>query len=80
GASNGGLLMGVQLTQRPQLWNAVDIAVPLLDMVRYEQIAAGASWVDEYGTVANPEQKAFLESISPYAQLKPDADYPEPLV
>ncbi|MFI6868915.1 prolyl oligopeptidase family protein [Nocardia sp. NPDC050406] len=80
GASNGGLLMGVQLTQRPQLWNAVDIAVPLLDMVRYEQIAAGASWVDEYGTVADPEQRAFLESISPYAQLKADADYPEPLV
>lgn len=80
GASNGGLLVGVQFTQRPQLFNAVDIAVPLLDMVRYEKIAAGASWVDEYGTVQDPEQKAFLESISPYAQLKPDAQYPEPLV
>ncbi|NNH69524.1 S9 family peptidase [Nocardia uniformis] len=80
GASNGGLLVGVQLTQRPQLWNAVDIAVPLLDMVRYEQIAAGASWVDEYGTVDDPAQRAFLESISPYARLRPDEKYPEPLV
>ncbi|MBF6177743.1 prolyl oligopeptidase family serine peptidase [Nocardia otitidiscaviarum] len=80
GGSNGGLLVGVQLVQRPHLWNAVDIAVPLLDMLRYEEIAAGASWVDEYGTVADPEQRAFLASISPYAQLKPGVVYPEPLV
>jgi len=44
GGSNGGLLMGVEFTQRPELWNAVDIQVPLLDMLRYEQIAAGTSW------------------------------------
>ncbi|HEY8310013.1 MAG TPA: prolyl oligopeptidase family serine peptidase, partial [Gemmatimonadaceae bacterium] len=52
GGSNGGLLMGVEFTQHPELWNAVDIQVPLLDMLRFEQIAAGASWVGEYGSVS----------------------------
>ncbi len=47
GGSNGGLLMGVEMTEHPDLWNAVDIQVPLLDMLRFEQIAAGASWVGE---------------------------------
>ncbi len=55
GGSNGGLLMGVEMTQRPDLWNAVDIQVPLLDMLRFEKIAAGPSWVGEYGTVENPD-------------------------
>jgi len=54
--------------------------VPLLDMMRYEQIAAGASWVGEYGSVANPTERAFLASISPYANLKPGVAYPEPLI
>jgi prolyl oligopeptidase len=80
GGSNGGLLMGVQFTQRPELWNAVDIQVPLLDMLRFEKIAAGPSWVGEYGSVANPPERAFLASISPYANLKPGVKYPEPLV
>lgn len=80
GGSNGGLLMGVEMVQHPDLWNAVDIQVPLLDMMRYEQIAAGASWVGEYGSVADPTERAFLESISPYAQLKAGAKYPEPFV
>jgi prolyl oligopeptidase len=80
GGSNGGLLMGVEMTQHPEMWNAVLIDVPLLDMLRFEQIAAGASWVGEYGTVAIPEQRAFLASISPYNQLKPDVTYPEPLI
>jgi len=80
GGSNGGLLMGVEFTQHPELWNAVDIQVPLLDMLRFEKIAAGSSWVGEYGTVANPEERAFLASISPYHNLKPGAKYPEPLV
>jgi prolyl oligopeptidase len=62
------------------MWNAVGIQVPLLDMLRYEQIAAGASWVDEYGTVADPTQRAFLDSISPYAQLKSGVKYPEPFI
>ena len=80
GGSNGGLLMGVEMTQHPDLWNAVVIQVPLLDMLRFEQIAAGASWVGEYGSVSIPEQRTFLASISPYNQLKPDVKYPEPLI
>jgi prolyl oligopeptidase len=80
GGSNGGLLVGVEFTQRPDLWNAVDIQVPLLDMLRFEKIAAGPSWVGEYGTVAKPDEKAFLARISPYNNLKPDVKYPEPLV
>ena len=80
GGSNGGLLMGVQLTQHPELWNAVDIQVPLLDMLRYEQIAAGTSWVGEYGSVANPDERAFLASISPLNNLRADATYPRPFI
>lgn len=80
GGSNGGLLMGVEFNQHPELWNAVVIQVPLLDMIRYEQIAAGASWVDEYGSVAVPREKAFLESISPYANIRRDVAYPTPYI
>jgi prolyl oligopeptidase len=80
GGSNGGLLMGVEMTQHPDLWRAVVIQVPLLDMLRFEKIAAGASWVGEYGSVANPNERAFLASISPYNQLKPNVKYPEPLI
>jgi prolyl oligopeptidase len=80
GGSNGGLLVGVEMTQHPEMWNAVVIRVPLLDMLRFEQIAAGASWVGEYGSVSVPEERAFLASISPYHQLKPDVNYPEPLI
>ena len=80
GGSNGGLLMGVELTQHPELWSAVDIQVPLLDMLRFEQIAAGASWVGEYGSVSNPDERAFLESISPLHNLKAGVTYPMPLV
>jgi prolyl oligopeptidase len=80
GGSNGGLLMGVEMTQHPDLWNAIVIQVPLLDMLRYEKIAAGASWVGEYGSVSVPAERTFLASISPYNQLKPGAKYPEPLI
>lgn len=80
GGSNGGLLVGVEMTQHPDMWNAVVIQVPLLDMLRFEQIAAGASWVGEYGSVSVPEQRTFLASISPYHQLKADVNYPEPLI
>ncbi len=80
GGSNGGLLMGVEMTQHPELWNAVIIEVPLLDMIRFEKIAAGASWVGEYGSVSNPEERRFLASISPYNQLRAEATYPEPLI
>ena len=80
GGSNGGLLMGVEMTQHPNLWGAIVIQVPLLDMLRFEKIAAGASWVGEYGSVTIPEQRAFLAGISPYNQLKPGVKYPVPLI
>ncbi len=80
GGSNGGLLMGVEMTQHPELWNAIVIQVPLMDMLRFEQIAAGASWVGEYGSVTVPDQRRFLASISPYNQLKPGVHYPEPFI
>ncbi len=80
GGSNGGLLMGVEMEQHPALWHAVVIQVPLLDMLGFEHIAAGASWVGEYGSVSNPEQRAFLARISPYNNLRPGIAYPEPLI
>jgi prolyl oligopeptidase len=80
GGSNGGLLMGVEMMQHPDLFGAVDMQVPLLDMLRYEHIAAGSSWVGEYGSVSNPEERAFLASISPYHNVKPGVSYPEPLI
>ncbi|VVT07591.1 Uncharacterized peptidase y4nA [Sphingomonas sp. EC-HK361] len=80
GGSNGGLLMGVEFNQHSDLWKAVTIQVPLLDMMRYEKIAAGASWVDEYGSVDVPEERAFLAKISPYQNLKKGVAYPEPYI
>jgi prolyl oligopeptidase len=80
GGSNGGLLMGVEMTQHPEMWNAVVIQIPLLDMLGFEHIAAGASWVGEYGSVSIPAQRTFLASISPYNQLKRGVKYPEPLI
>ena len=80
GRSNGGLLMGVEMTQHPEDWNAVIIGVPLLDMLRYEEIAAGASWAGEYGSVSVPAERAFLASISPYNNLKAGVNYPEPYI
>jgi prolyl oligopeptidase len=80
GGSNGGLLMGVEFIQHPQLWRAVDIQVPLLDMLRYEQIAAGSSWVAEYGSVSVPAERAFLASISPYNNLQAGVKYPQALI
>lgn len=78
GGSNGGLLMGVMLNQRPDLWDAVVVQVPLLDMLRYHKLLAGASWVDEYGSPDVPEERAFLETISPYQNFDPSKDYPVP--
>ncbi len=80
GGSNGGLLMGVEMEQHPDLWRAVVIQVPLLDMMRYESIQAGASWVDEYGSASVAEEAAFLRTISPYQNLKPGVAYPEPFI
>lgn len=80
GGSNGGLLTGVQLTQRPDLYNAVVIQVPLLDMLNFERIGAGASWVGEYGTPSNPAQREFLARISPYHNVRADRRYPTPMI
>ncbi|MAN65226.1 MAG: S9 family peptidase [Hyphomonadaceae bacterium] len=78
GGSNGGLLMGVMLNQRPDLWNAVVVQVPLLDMMRYHLLLAGASWVDEYGSPDVAEERKFLETISPYQNFDATRDYPVP--
>ncbi len=77
GGSNGGLLMGVMFTQRPDLYKAIVCQVPLLDMLRYNQLLAGASWMDEYGDPDVPEERAFLEKLSPYHNVKADVTYPE---
>jgi prolyl oligopeptidase len=79
GGSNGGLLMGVMLTQRPDLFRAVVIQVPLLDMLRFHKLLAGASWIAEYGDPDVPEEAAFLRRISPYHNLREGVAYPEPL-
>jgi prolyl oligopeptidase len=78
GGSNGGLLMGVMLTQRPDLFRAVVIQVPLLDMLRYHKLLAGASWIAEYGDPDLPGEAAFLAGISPYHNLQTGVAYPEP--
>ncbi|MEE4208420.1 MAG: prolyl oligopeptidase family serine peptidase [Parvularcula sp.] len=78
GGSNGGLLTGVTMVQRPDLYGGVGIGVPLLDMLRFDRLLAGASWVGEYGDPDIPEERAFLETISPYHNLKREADYPRP--
>ncbi len=80
GGSNGGLLMGVMLNQHPEMINAAVVQVPLLDMLRFDQLLAGASWVDEYGSPSNPEERAFLETISPYQNLRRRDDFPLPFV
>lgn len=77
GGSNGGLLMGVMYTQRPDLFNAVVCQVPLLDMMRYHTLLAGASWMGEYGDPDDADEGAFLRSISPYHNIDPKVDYPE---
>ena len=77
GGSNGGLLMGVMFTQRPDLFNAVICAVPLLDMMRFHKLLAGASWMGEYGDPDDAAEGKFLRSISPYHNVDPEADYPE---
>jgi prolyl oligopeptidase len=80
GGSNGGLLMGVEFNQHPDLWNAVDIQVPLLDMVRFEKIDAGSSWIGEYGSMSNPGEAAFLAKISPYANVRRGVNYPQAFI
>ncbi len=77
GRSNGGLLMGVALTQRPDLFNAIVCGVPLLDMKRFNKLLAGASWMAEYGNPDLPEQWSYLKKYSPLQNLKSGQDYPK---
>ena len=80
GGSNGGLLTGVSLTQHPELFGAVIIDVPLLDMLRYSELPPGASWMAEYGDPAKPEEAAWLSAYSPYQHVSADAAYPPVLL
>jgi prolyl oligopeptidase len=72
GGSNGGLLVGAVMLQRPELFRAVVCQVPLLDMRRYHRLLAGASWMSEYGDPDDPVQWAWISKYSPYQNV-PDA-------
>lgn len=79
GGSNGGLLMGVCLTQRPDLFNAIDILVPLLDMQRFHLLLAGASWMAEYGSPDIDADWQVIKTYSPLQNLQADKQYPKVL-
>jgi prolyl oligopeptidase len=76
GGSNGGLLMGAALTQRPELFRAVVCQVPLLDMLRYQQFQIAKLWIPEYGTADDPKQFEYLYAYSPYHHVKAGMVYP----
>jgi prolyl oligopeptidase len=76
GGSNGGLLVGAALTQRPDLYRSVVCSAPLLDMVRYELFGLGATWAEEYGTASDPEQLGWLLGYSPYHRVVDGTAYP----
>lgn len=77
GGSNGGLLMGAAFTQRPELFKAVVCQVPLLDMLRYHKLLAGASWMAEYGDPSEPRMAAVIKKYSPFHNLEEKKSYPE---
>jgi prolyl oligopeptidase len=79
GGSNGGLLVGAALTQRPELFGAAGAQVPLLDMKRYNKLLAGASWMAEYGDPDVPDQWAYIAKYSPYQNVRKDVRYPPTL-
>jgi prolyl oligopeptidase len=76
GGSNGGLLMGAMITQRPDLFRAVVCQVPLLDMIRYQNFQIAKLWIPEYGTAENPDQFKWLYAYSPYHHVKRGEEYP----
>jgi len=76
GGSNGGLLVGACLTQRPELFKAVICTYPLLDMLRYQMFLAGRFWIDEYGSAENPDQFEYIFKYSPYHHVNPNTHYP----
>ncbi|MCG8462752.1 MAG: prolyl oligopeptidase family serine peptidase, partial [Holophagales bacterium] len=79
GASNGGLLTAVALTQRPELFGAVISEVPVIDLLRYPELG-GSDWIDELGDPDHPQEGAFLRSISPYHNVRSGMDYPPTLL
>lgn len=79
GSSNGGLLVGAAMTQRPELFGAVVCGYPLLDMVRYHKFLVARWWVPEYGSAENPEQFKYIHAYSPYHNVKPGTKYPATL-
>jgi prolyl oligopeptidase len=79
GASNGGLLVGAALTQRPDLFGSVVCEYPLLDMVRYQNFLVAKWWVPEYGSSDDPKQFPYLYAYSPYHHIKPGTKYPATL-
>jgi prolyl oligopeptidase len=76
GGSNGGLLMGAMITQRPELFRAVVCEVPLLDMLRYQNFQIARLWISEYGSAENPEQFKWLYAYSPYHHVRAGVEYP----
>ena len=80
GGSQGGLLVGTAITQRPDLFHAAIIQVPLFDMLRFHLLGAGASWIGEYGDPRIPEQRAWIEAYSPYQHLRAGVTYPMPFI
>ena len=78
--SNGGILTTVSMTQHPELFNAIVVESPLIDMLRYNHLSAGASWVAEYGDPDVPEDRAFIAKYSGYQNLRPGVKYPEPYI
>jgi prolyl oligopeptidase len=76
GGSNGGLLTGAALTQRPDLFRAVICQVPLLDMLRYQNFQIARLWIPEYGSADDPKQFEYLYAYSPYHHVKPGVEYP----
>jgi prolyl oligopeptidase len=80
GGSNGGLLMGAVLTQRPELFRAVLIQVPLLDMLRYHRFLIARLWIPEYGSADDPAQFSWLRAYSPYHHVRDGVSYPAVLL
>ncbi len=80
GRSNGGLLVGAAMTQRPELFGAALPAVGVMDMLRFHKFTAGRFWVDDYGSADDPEEFAALYAYSPYHNLEPGKSYPATLV
>ena len=80
GGSQGGLFMGVAMTQHPELFNAAVIQVPLFDMMRFHKLLAGASWIAEYGNPDIPEQREWIMQYSPYQNIQPGKQYPEAFI